>query len=271
MLKALRKSKIRRPDVIVKYASLLVSGSNSQEVWNAYEAIVVAALDVGDIAMATDYLVKLQSKFPKSSRVQRLVAMKFEATGEFSKAIELYDKLLAENPGNILAMKRKATVRRSQGQLAEAVAALHEIIRLYPADAGVWIELCDIHLSQSDIQSAAFCMEEYILMEPTSAPAHARLADCYYSLGGYENLVKSRKHYALSLDFQGPASNLRALYGIIKASTGVSQDSNSGKAANKSDTLVNNELNRWGREKLAEIVSAAGPDSAVQLVANALK
>lgn len=268
---ALRKSKLRRPDVIVKFANQLVSASSSQDVWNTYESIFLSALDVGDIGLATTYLAKLQTKFPKSSRVQRLLAMKFEALGEYDKAIAQYDKLLAENPGNILAMKRKASLRRSQGQLSEAVTILHEIIRLWPADSGVWIELCDIHLSQSDIASAAFCMEELILMEPVNAPAHTRLADCYYSLGSYDNFVKARKHYALSLDYQGPASNLRALYGLIKTSKAVSSDANSGKPGNRADTLVNNELGRWAQEQLAEVANKCGPTSVVAVMANVLK
>ena len=34
----------------------------------------------------------------------------FGFAGEYDKAIAQYDKLLAENPGNILAMKRKVMV-----------------------------------------------------------------------------------------------------------------------------------------------------------------
>ena len=106
----------------MKFANLLVSASSSQDgrqnrphnivcfnkvvvcisVWNTYESIFLSALDVGDIGLATTYLgllffytvhskiltcssmsAKLQVKFPKSSRVQRLVAMKFEALGMY--------------------------------------------------------------------------------------------------------------------------------------------------------------------------------------------
>ena len=50
-------------------------------VWAVHEQISIAALDVGDIAEASESINALKAKFPQSKRVKRLQGMKLEAQG----------------------------------------------------------------------------------------------------------------------------------------------------------------------------------------------
>ena len=67
----------------------------------------VAALDVSDTEIADKCLLKLKNKFPKSSRVNRLVGMYLEFKGDYQLALELYETVLKENPSNLPILKRK--------------------------------------------------------------------------------------------------------------------------------------------------------------------
>ena len=49
--------------------------------WAVHEQISIAALDVGDIAEASESINALKAKFPQSKRVKRLQGMKLEAQG----------------------------------------------------------------------------------------------------------------------------------------------------------------------------------------------
>ena len=50
-------------------------------VWAVHEQVSIAALDVGDIAGASESINALKTKFPQSTRVKRLQGMKLEAQG----------------------------------------------------------------------------------------------------------------------------------------------------------------------------------------------
>ncbi len=50
-------------------------------VWALYEQLIIAALDIGKVDLADEYLSKLVTKFPDSIRVKRLEGMIMEFEG----------------------------------------------------------------------------------------------------------------------------------------------------------------------------------------------
>jgi predicted Zn-dependent protease len=106
--------------------------------------VFVAALDTGNDELATDCLARLTLQFKESSRVKRLVGMQFEAKRGFAAATETYNELLAANPANALAMKRRVAVLKGQGKIKEAVRELNEFLDQYQADSSAWQELADL-------------------------------------------------------------------------------------------------------------------------------
>lgn len=75
--------------------------------WNLYEQICVAALDMGDVNLANDCISLLLKRFPDSGRVGRLLGMQKEQAGKYEDALEIYAGLLKKNPANLMVMKRK--------------------------------------------------------------------------------------------------------------------------------------------------------------------
>eukprot|EP01038_Epipyxis_sp_PR26KG_P016735 gene16735-22894_t len=181
VMKELRKSKIRRSDLVMQYGPQLIKNENGIELWNLYEQLCLAALDLGNITLADDCLKKLSIQFPDSSRVLRLNGMKYEAQGAHENALGVYTSLLAKNPANISIMKRKVCLLKSMNLTEQVVTELNQILKLFPTDGSCWLELGECYLESCDYEAAAHCFEELVLLNDC-APHHIRLADTYYSI-----------------------------------------------------------------------------------------
>lgn len=217
LLKALRKSKIRRPDIVIKFGwQLIQSGLRGNEIWTLYEQVFNAALDTGNMDLADNCLHQLLSQFPKSSRVKLLVGMKNEAEENWVSALTLYDELITLNPANLIAMKRKVCVYKAQGNIKEMIEHLNLILGVFQSDITSWLELAETYASLCDYQSSAYCYEEVILILPTNTSYHTRLAEVYYTQGGQDGYMKARRHYTIAINLEGiQKCSLRTLYGIV--------------------------------------------------------
>lgn len=254
-MRDLRKSKARRPDLVVKFrGAALDSAKGEMEQLNLFEQIVIAALDLREEGILEIFLQKLLKRFAQSSRVDRLRGMRCEAQGRFEEALAIYAELLKANPSNMLVMKRKVCVYRVQGRIKEAVEEMHRILKLFASDASTWFELSEVHLSRGEFSEAAHCMEELVMLDPECAHYNARLADIYYSMGTLPELQLAKKHYTLSLVRQNAPINLRALYGLNATLRGLQA---AGPQNHKGDA-VERELLAFSQETIDEIASSSG-------------
>lgn len=62
--------------------------------------MAIAALDSARFELAIECLMHLNKRFPKSTRVTRLQAMRLEALRDFKNAEMLYDKLIKADESN---------------------------------------------------------------------------------------------------------------------------------------------------------------------------
>lgn len=253
ILNNIRKSKSLKPDIVIKYGPSLTSSLNGNELYTIHEQITIASLELGLSNISEKSLKILNNKFPDSCRVSLLIGMEYESKGNYDNALELYKKLLIEYPGNINVMKRNVCVYKATGDYKNAIDELHKILKYYPNDANTWQELSDIHLSLSDYTAAAYCHEELVLIDANCSFYHTHLADIYYTIGGTDSIFKARKHYSMSLAFQNPKSNLRALYGLISSAKYLAEEYSKEGKSNSNDIDVNAALLKFGLEQLASI------------------
>ena len=136
-----------------------------QTVWNLYEQICVAALDIGDVNLATECIVLLMKKFPSSGRVIRLLGLQKEQAGEYEAALEIYVGLLKKNPANLMAMKRKVCVYKAMGDTKKQIEEINGILKQFPAEAPSWQELGELYLSLCDNE-----VQNILLGTPPSHP-----------------------------------------------------------------------------------------------------
>jgi len=86
----------RESRLVVKYGSKLLSNyfsSIGNEVWDVVEQVFLAALDCGELELASEYMSWLTKKFPGSLRVERLRGMQYEAQGNYEKAKKKFIKI----------------------------------------------------------------------------------------------------------------------------------------------------------------------------------
>jgi len=271
LLRDLRRSKLRRPDVVLKLAdgARAQATRGSVEELNLFEQVSLASMDLGETSLLAQFMQLLAARVgggieatasssapSSSSRLDRLRGMKLESEGKFGEAIELYAEVLKKNPSNMLVMKRIACVYRQQGQIQEAVEELHKILKLFSSDSTTWLELSEIHLSRGEYAEAAHCLEELVMLDPDCAHVHARLADTYYTIGGAEYLLLARKHYTFSLNRQNAPINLRAHYGLVATCRALLELPDlPGGAAQKDVTRALLDLGRDTAEKMSGTVA----------------
>ncbi|KAK2095399.1 hypothetical protein P7K49_026815 [Saguinus oedipus] len=96
-------------ELINEYASKL-----GDDIWIIYEQVMIAALDYGRDDLALFCLQELRRQFPGSHRVKRLTGMRFEAMERYDDAIQLYDRILQEDPTNTRCVTQSPFILRSQ-------------------------------------------------------------------------------------------------------------------------------------------------------------
>ncbi|KAM5281832.1 ER membrane protein complex subunit 2 isoform 1-T1 [Ctenodactylus gundi] len=191
-------------------------------VWIIYEQVMIAALDYGRDDLALFCLQELRRQFPGSHRVKRLTGMRFEAMERYDDAIQLYDRILQEDPTNTAARKRKIAIRKAQGKNVEAIRELNEYLEQFVGDQEAWHELAELYINEHDYAKAAFCLEELMMTNPHSHLYCQQYAEVKYTQGGLENLELSRKYFAQALKLNN--RNMRALFGLYMSASHIASN-----------------------------------------------
>lgn len=255
VLLGVKEARAYRPDLCLKFGAHLLRSHSSalaHELWAAYEQVYGALLNLGryeakkpsgenaesdHIKRAQELLALLSTQFPDSLRVKRLQGMMWESKGEYDLAAAEYDAILADDPSNLLTLKRQVAISRSRGKLGEAVKKLIEYLQTFCSDTEAWLMLQEIYLQCQQYKRAAFCVEELILVNPMCYIYHVRAGEITYTQGMSERggsnelLLSARKYFAHALELK-PGNNLRALYGLLLTSSAL------GKASKAKGTQV---------------------------------
>ncbi|KAL0481351.1 ER membrane protein complex subunit 2 [Acrasis kona] len=230
VLNLINESSIRRPDLVVHLGrKLLFQGKPNlgDAVWDVYEQVLKAAINVNQTELASDCLEALQNKFGEGIRVRRLEAMLLESTGEYDHALDEYNSILGQDPTDQLCLKRKVAIAKARGETEDAVRYLNQYLAVYMADPEAYAELADLYLSIPDYKKAAFCVEELLLQNPHNYLYHLKYADIKYSM---EDYATARSYYSQSLNIK--KDNVRALYGLLMCTNALSSGSSKDKSNN---------------------------------------
>ena len=263
VLTHIRSNKLREPQIAVDAGTALLGpdvrrggGLGQSERLAVLEQLCVAAIDVGDMGLGEKCLAEIQKSAPSDSiRYRRLLGLCLEAAGDLVGAEREYDDLLADNPSNKYALKRKYCILRAQpGKEVQAREAFNTYLEAAGGDPGAWAEFGRVCSEAGDYKGAIYAWEEVVLACPLSAEVHSRLGELYATLGGMANLRLSRKHLAQSLDLD--PSNTRALYALVAVASSyldeLERAAKSKRDAEEDDAEVARELLKFGAEKLVK-------------------
>ncbi|XP_004697735.2 ER membrane protein complex subunit 2 [Echinops telfairi] len=201
-------------ELINEYASKL-----GDDIWIIYEQVMIAALDYGrdDLAL---HSVTNMSKYKMSS--VDLCKCCTTIKEIYDDAVQLYDRILQEDPTNTAARKRKIAIRKAQGKNVEAIRELNEYLEQFVRDQEAWHELAELYINEHDYAKAAFCLEELMMTNPHNHLYCQQYAEVKYTQGGLENLELSRKYFAQSLKLNN--RNMRALFGLYMSASHIASN-----------------------------------------------
>lgn len=244
ILRYIRVHLLHEPNLVVTHGQALLGFANdgsktkpSQSLDDAtrlaaLEQLCIASLDIGNISLADGCLGTINASVSEqSSRYRKLLGMRLEATGQYEDAAKIYDDLLADNPSNGHAAKRKYCILAAQnGKEEEAMKALNDYLTNYPGDIATWDQMAETCLSMSDFTGAAYCYEEIVLGCPLNSTVHMKLGEVYSTVGDYK-LARKHLSQAVLLD----ENNLRAWFGLLDASQSYLEEVQLSNAKNKRD------------------------------------
>ncbi|KAL3797043.1 hypothetical protein ACHAWO_006679 [Cyclotella atomus] len=264
ILRYIRAHKLREPNLVITHGTALL-GYNATEPQKsrptftldpanrlaATEQLCMAAIDLGNSPLAQVTLEAILLDVPpESARYRKLQGMHLESIGNYEEATKIYDELLADNPSNGYAAKRKYCVLASQNKQKEAMQALNEYLEMHPGDIAAWNEMAEACLAVSDFKGASYCYEEVVLGCPLDSNVHMKLGEVYSTAGDFK---LARKHLSQAVLLDG--DNLRAWFGLIDAAEGYLEDverrsAKSKKEVDEESVDVAKELILFGGEKL---------------------
>lgn len=254
VLRYVRAHALREPKLVISHGKSMLGSDLSKTLSDdaarlaALEQICLAALDVNSHDLAEACLDKLKSIVGKdSSRFQILLARCLEAASDYQGATDIYDRLLKDNPANLMALKRKYCVARAQNKGAEEIiAALNDYLAQQLSDVSGWYEMAQLRMSLADFKGAAYALEQVVLGSPLDSDIHRELAEVYATIGGLENLSLARKHMAQALELN--QFNVRAQFGLVSVANQYLEASEnaSKKDFDEHELLVAKELVKYG-------------------------
>ncbi|XP_056378566.1 ER membrane protein complex subunit 2 [Hyla sarda] len=254
-MKTWREENYRNSEHILEVGEELLNEHSSKlgdDIWIVHEQVFVAALDCGRDDIAMSCLQELRRQFPGSHRVRKLTGMRFEALERYDDALQIYDRILQEDPTNTATRKRKIAIRKAQGRNAEAIRELNEYLEQFVGDQEAWHELAELYINELDYAKAAFCLEELILTNPHNHFYYQQFAEVKYTQGGLENLELARKYFSQSLKLNN--HNMRALFGLYISSVHIAANPKA-SAKMKKDNV---KFATWASSQIKKAYQLAG-------------
>jgi tetratricopeptide (TPR) repeat protein len=96
--------------------------------------------------------------------------------GRRRQALDCFDRMLAEQPGDRYALASRAYVLTQQGDPAEAIAALQDLVLAHAADAAAWFNLGFLLEAGGQLDEAEAALRRAVALQPS-------LDRAWYGLG----------------------------------------------------------------------------------------
>lgn len=158
-------------------------------------------LQSGNIAMACLEYDKILKENPRKIEIREKLAYLLLKQEMWGKALQEFDIILRDNPGNPRAMQGKATALIHLGRLKEAQAF---ISRLIESDSGLWQAHALLGTIFDRQNMHSFAVNEYekaLAINPAASGIYERLGKALYMAGNYR---QSATAYLKAIDRDGP-------------------------------------------------------------------
>jgi tetratricopeptide (TPR) repeat protein len=221
ILDVVRRGPLARSELclLAGEAALAQSSPKTVAYWDYAEQLVLASAEAGVWETCERILSVIDARFPVSWRADILKGRVFEARGAWAAAMALYSRIVERDAvKGAPAYKRQVAVLKSTRKVDEAIALLNYYLSIFGVDADAWAELCSLCLGRGRFSHALYAANELVVLQPENYAAHIVVANVYMTIGGHDNYLAARRHYAASIA-RRRFHNLLALYGMWTAAS----------------------------------------------------
>ncbi|GAA6028922.1 hypothetical protein JCM8097_001507 [Rhodosporidiobolus ruineniae] len=213
-LRDVRLSQRRCPEEVVAVGEQLVErgqlNRDKDQVWDAMEQIATAAVECGQISLASVLTARLAVRFSdRAPRVAVLQGMLLEGRGELRLAREFYEERLRDSETDILARKRLIALHLSSPlldlptnasslsssqvayfdaslYLAKGIQILTHYLDTYYLDAASWLTLSSAYARLGLYPQALSAANHAVLIQPQNGWTLLKYAETAYTAGEVE-------------------------------------------------------------------------------------
>ncbi|BGP18710.1 hypothetical protein JCM10213_009188 [Rhodosporidiobolus nylandii] len=217
-LRDLRLSQRRVPEEVVACGEELVQrgalNKDTDHVWDTMEQLAHAAVECGQLSLATVLTARLASRFSDNApRVAVLQGLLLEGRGELRLAREFYEQRLREKETDVLARKRLAALHLSSPfhtlpssstslspqqsayldaslSLTKGIQVLVHYLDAYYADHAAWLSLSAAYAQLSLYPQALSAASHAVLLQPHNTWIALKHAEIAYTAGEIETAWK---------------------------------------------------------------------------------
>ncbi|GAA5823959.1 hypothetical protein JCM11251_003358 [Rhodosporidiobolus azoricus] len=211
-LRDIRLRQERKPEEVLLVGEALVErgqlNKDSDQVWDAMEQIATAAVECGQLSLATVLTSRLASRFSDSApRVAVLQGMLLEGRGDLRRAREFYEDKMREKETDVLARKRLIALHLSSPlitlptsspltvppphrpyleaglSLSKGVQILTHYLDTYYLDAPSWSLLSTTYARIGLYPQALSALSHAILIQPQNSWTLLKYAETAYTAG----------------------------------------------------------------------------------------
>ncbi|WVR08538.1 hypothetical protein IAU60_005593 [Kwoniella sp. DSM 27419] len=193
----------RHSEEVVEMGQRVLRGKTGDQEWAIREQLAIAALDLGQIKLATSQIQLLQRRFAASPRVRILDGLRLEVTGDLDGAKKVYEGLLAADETNISAHQRLITLTASTSP-STAIPALLKYLDTFYSDPSGWSLLADLYADQGMYHQSLAALAHVMVLQAWDEGAVRRAGEVAYTLGDYQLALK---HFLRAAEMEGGATS----------------------------------------------------------------
>lgn len=148
--------------------------------------LAVAHSVLGQDRQALDYFARAAAIDADSTDLAHYSAMHFLRSGDAERAAPLFEKVLANSPRRLPALRGLAEIRQRQNRPAEAASLLDRALAI-DGEAADYLHLGELRMELTDTQGAIDAFEAARVLDPDAFAHHLELGVCYLANRRFED------------------------------------------------------------------------------------
>lgn len=185
------------------------TGKKQKEIKDESPVVLMDLKEKGFVAVIPEKQIgdaeRVVKDNPNDLEQVRLLAGMYSLSGDYQKAIDLFEQFLKHNPSNLESLEELAELALKQMNFNNALTYCDRYLRLKPNHSKMWLKKSVCYENLGKINDALMAAQQAAVHEPKNAEAHLKLGHYLTQLGRdaeakkeFETCIKYDKKNALA-------------------------------------------------------------------------